>query len=53
MGVARDHDLGNHINVGKPWLANIAFHHVAPGGGLPVPGAWIVHAPKSQKTTGG
>ena len=29
----------------KLWLANIAFHHVTPSGGLRVPGAWIVHAP--------
>ncbi|CAD6213601.1 unnamed protein product [Miscanthus lutarioriparius] len=26
-------------------LANIVFHHVAPSGGHPVPGAWIIHTP--------
>jgi len=29
----------------KLWLANIVFHHVAPGGGHLVPSAWIIHAP--------
>jgi hypothetical protein len=32
----------------KLWLANIAFHNVAPDGGLPVPSAWIIHAPNQR-----
>jgi len=29
----------------KLWLANIAFHNVTLDEGLPVPSAWIIHAP--------